>query len=51
MKYWRRDKHILFNRLIDPADDSQLHQSEWSTRCVAQALAGAIIEAAELHVT
>ena len=47
MKHWRRDKNILFNRLIDPTDDSQLHQSEWSTGCVAQAFAGSIIEAAE----
>jgi lysophospholipase L1-like esterase len=47
MKRWRREKGILFNRLIDPSDDSQLHQSEWSSRCVAQALAGAIIEAVE----
>jgi lysophospholipase L1-like esterase len=47
MKHWRRDKNILFNRLIDPSDDSQLHQSEWSSRCVAQALAGAIVEAVQ----
>ena len=44
MKHWR-DSNILFNRLIDPTDNSQLHQSEWSSRCVAQALAGAIVEA------
>jgi hypothetical protein len=50
MKHWRRDNSILFNRLIDPTDDSQLHQSEWSTRCVAQALADRIIEAAESGV-
>jgi hypothetical protein len=44
MKHWR-DSNTLFNRLIDPTDNSQLHQSEWSSRCVAQALANAIAEA------
>ncbi len=42
MKHWRWDNNILFDRMIDPTDNSQLHQSEWSSRCVAQALFRAI---------
>jgi hypothetical protein len=46
MKHWRWDNNVLFNRMIDPTDNSQLHQSEWSSRCVAQALFRAIEGAA-----
>jgi acyl-CoA thioesterase-1 len=45
MKRWTVDDGIPLKDLIDPFDPENLHQSEWGTTCVTQALAGAIIEA------
>jgi hypothetical protein len=47
MKRWTVDDGIPIEDLIDPDDREKLHQSEWGTTCVTQALAGAIIEAVE----
>lgn len=46
MRHWREDDNTSFAQMIDPADGDQLHQSDWSTRCVVQALTSAIVNAA-----
>jgi acyl-CoA thioesterase-1 len=45
MRRWTEGDRIPLKDLIDPTDPDKLHQSEWGTTCVTQALAGAIIEA------
>jgi acyl-CoA thioesterase-1 len=49
MKRWTVDDGIPLEDLIDPTDPEHLHQSEWCTTCVTQALAGAITEALGLQ--
>jgi len=38
MRHWNKDDNIPFDQMISPADDKHLHQSDWSTNCIAQAL-------------
>jgi GDSL-like lipase/acylhydrolase family protein len=38
MRHWNKDDNIAFDQLINTADDKHLHQSEWCTNCVTQAL-------------
>jgi acyl-CoA thioesterase-1 len=45
MKQWTEGDGVPLKDLIDPFDPENLHQSEWGTTCVTQALAGAITEA------
>ncbi len=45
MKRWTVDDGVPLQDMIDPTDPENLHQSEWSTMCVTQALAQAIAEA------
>jgi hypothetical protein len=46
MRYWHVQNHIGLDRMIDPTDPDQLHQSDWSTQRIAQALGDAITKAA-----
>jgi len=46
MQHWHETDNIPFAQMIDPTDGDQLHQSDLSTHFVAQALTGAIVEAA-----
>jgi acyl-CoA thioesterase I len=46
MQHWHVVDGIPFAQMIDPTDGDQLHQSDWSTEGVAQALSGAIVKAA-----
>jgi hypothetical protein len=48
MQHWHESDDIPFAQMIDPTDGDQLHQSDWSTNGVAQALTGAIVDAAGL---
>ena len=41
MRRWC-DDHIPIDDLIDPADGSRLHMSDWCTNCVTQVLDGAM---------
>jgi hypothetical protein len=43
MRYWNKDCNIPIDRMINSAD--HLHQTEWSTNCVVQALEASITEA------
>jgi acyl-CoA thioesterase-1 len=45
MKRWTVNDGIPIEQLIDSNDPEHLHQSDWSTNCVTQALAGAMTEA------
>jgi acyl-CoA thioesterase-1 len=45
MRRWCVEDGIAIADLIDPADPSQLHMSDWATDCVTQALDGAIASA------
>jgi hypothetical protein len=38
MRHWNKDDNIPFDQMINPADDTHLHHSDWSTNCIAQAL-------------
>jgi hypothetical protein len=42
MRHWRVDDNIAFEDLIWNGDGLNLHQTDWSTRCVTQALDTAI---------
>ena len=45
MRHWKRDRNISFDQMIDRADGEHLHQSDWCTHCVAQALDALIFDA------
>ena len=45
MRRWCAEDSIAIADLIDPADPSQLHMSDWATDCVTRALDGAIASA------
>ncbi|MDB5687943.1 MAG: hypothetical protein JWR77_2532 [Rhizorhabdus sp.] len=45
MQHWHEIDGISFDRMTDPTDGDRLHQSEWSTRAVAQALCDALGDA------
>jgi hypothetical protein len=45
MQHWHEIDGVSFDRMTDPTDGDRLHQSEWSTRCVAQALCDALVDA------
>jgi hypothetical protein len=45
MRHWHVHNDIGLHRMHDPTDPDRLHQSDWSTRRVAQALCEAIIKA------
>jgi hypothetical protein len=42
MRHWHIDNGIALDRMFDPTDPDKLHQSDWSTRRVSQALCQAI---------
>jgi hypothetical protein len=42
MRHWRVDDNIAFEDMIWNGDGLNLHQNDWSTRCVSQALDSAI---------
>jgi hypothetical protein len=45
MRHWHEIDMISHDRMTDPTDDQRLHQSEWSTQAVSQALCDALAEA------
>jgi hypothetical protein len=45
MRHWHVHNNIGLHRMHDPSDPDKLHQSDWSTRRVAQALCEAIARA------
>jgi hypothetical protein len=45
MRHWHVHDNIELHRMHDPSDPDKLHQSDWSTRRVAQALCEAIARA------
>jgi hypothetical protein len=45
MRHWHVHNNIGLHRMHDPTDPDRLHQSDWSTRRVAQALCEAITKA------
>jgi len=45
MRHWNQDRNIGFDRLINRDDPQHLHQSDWCTNCVVQALDGLIGDA------
>jgi hypothetical protein len=45
MRHWHVDNKIGLDRMIDPSDPDRLHQSDWSTQRIAQALRDAITNA------
>jgi GDSL-like Lipase/Acylhydrolase family len=45
MRHWHVQNEIGFDRIFDPTDPDKLHQSDWSTRRLAQALRDAITKA------
>jgi hypothetical protein len=45
MRHWHVHNNIGLHRMHDPTDPDKLHQSDWSTRRVAQALCEAIAKA------
>jgi GDSL-like lipase/acylhydrolase family protein len=45
MRHWHVHDNIGLHRMYDPTDPDKLHQSDWSTRRVAQALCEAIARA------
>lgn len=46
MRHWHVQDNIGFDRMVDPTDPDQLHQSDWSTQRMAQALRDAMTKAA-----
>jgi hypothetical protein len=46
MRHWNKDRNIPLDQLINNADGLNLHQSDWSTNCVVQALDSLISDAA-----
>jgi GDSL-like lipase/acylhydrolase family protein len=45
MRHWHVQNGISFERMLEPADQAKLHQSDWSTQRVATALCEAISKA------
>jgi hypothetical protein len=45
MRHWHVQNNIGFDRMVDPTDPDRLHQSDWSTQRMAQALRDAITTA------
>jgi hypothetical protein len=43
MRHWNQDRGIHIDQMINPADG--LHQTEWSTNCLAKALEALILDA------
>jgi hypothetical protein len=48
MRHWHVQNNIAFDRMFDPTDPDRLHQSDWSTQRVAQALRDAMTKAAQV---
>jgi hypothetical protein len=46
MKRWHVDDKLPFDQMISNFDGNWLHQNAWSYNCVAEALAGAIVDSA-----
>jgi lysophospholipase L1-like esterase len=47
MKGWHEIEQISFDRIVDPYDQTRLHDSDWTTQRLAQALKDQIVFAAE----
>ena len=45
MRHWHVQNNISFERMLEPADDAKLHQSDWSTQRTSSALCQAIASA------
>lgn len=46
MKHWNANDNVPFEDMVDPADNTRLHQSERSTAQIARALTSVISDAA-----
>jgi len=46
MRRWREIEKNSFDRMIDLSDADRLHQSDWSTQRIGQALCEVIVSAA-----
>jgi hypothetical protein len=44
MKRWNEVGRYSFELMVNPIDDTRLHQSEWSTKMVAEALRKVIVD-------
>ena len=44
MKRWNEVGRYSFEEMVNPTDDKRLHQSEWSTKKVAEALRQVIVD-------
>jgi hypothetical protein len=44
MRHWNKDDNIPFDQMINQDDGEHLHQSDWCTNCVAQALDALILD-------
>jgi len=47
MRRWHEAERVSFDRMVDPTDSDRLHQSDWSTRRIAETLASMMLAAAE----
>ena len=45
MRHWHVQNNVSLEQMIDPTDQDQLHQSDWSTQQVSVALKNAIVKA------
>jgi hypothetical protein len=43
MKAWSEVERISFDRIVDPGDDKQLHDSDWATQKLTEALGSLIL--------
>jgi hypothetical protein len=43
MKGWREVEKISFDRIVDPSDDKRLHDSDWATQRLSEALSNLIL--------
>jgi hypothetical protein len=51
MKRWSEVARYSFEQMVNPTDDKRLHQSEWSTKMVAEALRTVIVDAVNKSAT
>jgi hypothetical protein len=50
MKGWHEVENISFDRIVDPGDNTRLHDSDWTTRRLTEVLANLILALARMVV-
>ena len=45
MRHWHVHNNVSFEQMLDPTDPDKLHQGDWSTLRISQALCDAITKA------